>query len=61
MALLKLNLGEEHLIIALYVYAQTNCLCFHDWLNWINKVTLKDNTVPYCFILFVVDPAIYLA
>ena len=27
-------------------------LCFHDWINWINKLTLKDNTVSYYFTLF---------
>ena len=39
---------------------QTNYLCFHDWLN---KLTLKDNTISYCITLFtcVSDPATLLA
>ena len=34
-------------------------VCFH---YWINKLTLKDNTISYCFTLFMcgVDPAIFL-
>ena len=31
-------------------------LCFHDWIN---KLTLKDNTVSYC--LYMEDPATFLA
>ena len=26
---------------------------FHDCINWMNKLTLKDNTVSYCFALFI--------
>ena len=28
-------------------------VCFNDWMNWINKLTLKNNTVSYCFTLFI--------
>ena len=36
-------------------------ICFHDWINWINKLTLQNNKVSSCFTLFVVDPATFLA
>ena len=29
-----------------------NSLSSDDWINWINKLTLKDNTVSCCFALF---------
>ena len=40
-----------------------NSLRFHAWINWINKLTLKDNTVSCCFILclYVADRATFLA
>lgn len=25
-----------------------NCLCSHDWINWMNKLTFKDN-ISFCF------------
>ena len=28
-------------------------LCFHDWINGINKLTLKDIAASYCLILFI--------
>ena len=31
----------------------THYLCFHDWIN---KLTLKDDTISYCF----TDPATFL-
>ena len=31
-------------------YKEKNSICFHDWINWINKLTLKDFS--YCFNLF---------
>ena len=30
-----------------------NSLRFHDWINWINKLTLKDDTVSYGMTLFI--------
>ena len=29
----------------------TISLCFHEWINWINKLTLDCNTVSHCFTL----------
>ena len=29
--------------------------------NWINKLTLKENTIAYCFTLFICDPSTFLA
>ena len=41
---------------------ESNSLCFHDWINWINKLTLKDNTVYTVLVcLYVADPATFLA
>ena len=28
-------------------------LSFHDWISWINKLTLKDKTVSYCLTLLI--------
>ena len=28
-------------------------LCLHSWINWMNKLTLKDDTVSHCFTLFI--------
>ena len=39
----------------------TNSVPFHDWLNWLNKLSLKDNTVSYTLCLYVADPATFLA
>ena len=49
----------------------TNSLCFdrkkqlkkpqYDWINRINKLTLRDNTCSHCFTLNVADPATFLA
>ena len=49
-------------------YAETktkkrNYLCLHDWINWTNKLTLKDNTISFSFTLFMCGgpcrPSIY--
>ena len=34
---------------ALTNWTKTNSLCCHGWINWTNKLTLKDNTVSCCF------------
>ena len=57
---------DLHWLIFMLIYSKP--LCFHDWINWIDKLTLKDNTVSLCFIFFyiykcihVADPATFLA
>ena len=40
----------------------TNSLCFHDWINKINKPTLKGNTIYIVSLcLYVADPATFIA
>ena len=33
------------------------CLCLHDWINWTNKLTLKNDTNSVSLCLYVADPA----
>ena len=42
-------------------FFKTNSICFCDWINLINKLALKDNTVSYCFTLYLADPSTSLA
>ena len=41
---------------------ETNYLCFHDWINWTNKLTLKNKTISYCLtlLIYIADPATFL-
>ena len=35
-------------------------LCFPDWINWISKLTSKNNTFSYCFTLFILGGPCHL-
>ena len=56
----RVNIKVHAVVLGKYIYSflmpkqtmYTNSLCFHDWINWIYKLILKDNTVSYCFTLF---------
>ena len=38
----------------------TNSRCFPDWINWINKLTSKNNTFSHCFVLFILGGPCHL-
>ena len=54
--------GRHFTFLFLNKLSKQTVFSFHDWINWTNKLTSKNNsiyTVQLC--LYVADPAIFLA
>lgn len=54
--LLNHNLKVHYVNMGKTMLKQTeyrDCVCFHDWMNCMNKLLLKDNTILSCFSLFI--------
>ena len=42
----ELLMRRERCVLADFLLNKLNsCLCFHDWINWINKLSLKDKVL----------------